>query len=260
MLTETKKLENNSYSFEDLKLSFSRFFKLLKYELASSCKVLVPVYCAVLIIGVLTRFAVASKAAFENGAGSFFFEAEGIMSFLCFSLLTASVCISIVILCARFKKSFFGSEAYLNFSLPVGISNHLASKLVSCLIWGFVCTIVGVAASLTAWSGWKDFFHWLTNENFLTILRILCSYFLWLSSGILLFFVAMCASHVITKFKRVVEIVIVVTGLCIEFNVCDSFGFFYNDNLFLEFVFPFIFSAIWFAICYLILRFRLDIE
>ena len=57
MLTETKKLENNSYSFEDLKLSFSRFFKLLKYELASSCKVLVPVYCAVLIIGVLAETA-----------------------------------------------------------------------------------------------------------------------------------------------------------------------------------------------------------
>ena len=67
MLTETKNLENNKPVNDfDLKLSFSRFFKLLKYELASSSKVLVPIYCAVLVIGVLTRFAVANKVDFES--------------------------------------------------------------------------------------------------------------------------------------------------------------------------------------------------
>ena len=67
MLTETKNLEDNRPADGiDIKLSFSRFFKLLKYELAASSKVLVPIYCAVLVIGVLTRFAVANKVDFKS--------------------------------------------------------------------------------------------------------------------------------------------------------------------------------------------------
>ncbi len=263
MLTETKKLENNSYGFEDLKLSFSRFFKLLKYELFASCKTLLPIYCAVLIIGVLTRFALLDKVDFQSGSGHVSFQMEGIMSFLCFSLLTASVCISIVILCGRFKKSFFGSEAYLNFSLPVGISNHLASKLVSCLIWGFLCTIVGFSASLTAWNGWGNFSYWFEDENVWTVLRFGLGYIFWLSSAILLFFLAMCTGHIVPKFKRVVEILIVIVGLTIEGNVADSLGVWTSADAvayFILFGVPVVFSAIWFTICYLILRYRLNIE
>lgn len=264
MLTETKNLEDNRPVNDfDLKLSFSRFFKLLKYELAASSKVLVPIYCAVLVIGVLTRFAVANKVDFESSSFSFYFEMKGIMEFLCFSLLTAAVCISIVILTGRFKKSFFGSEAYLNFSLPVGISNHLASKLVSCLIWGITCTAVGLISSLTAWGSWDDFLYWFEDEKVWTVLRVGLAYIFWLSSAILLFFLAMCTGHIVPKFKRVVEILIVIVGLTIEGNVAG-----YVDNLsssdaaayFIVFGVPVVFSAIWFAICYLILRFKLDIE
>lgn len=264
MLTETKNLEDNRPADGiDIKLSFCRFFKLLKYELAASSKVLVPIYCAVLVIGVLTRFAVANKVDFESSSFSFYFEMKGIMEFLCFSLLTAAVCISIVILTGRFKKSFFGSEAYLNFSLPVGISNHLASKLVSCLIWGITCTAVGLISSLTAWGSWDDFLYWFEDEKVWTVLRVGLGYIFWLSSAILLFFLAMCTGHIVPKFKRVVEILIVIVGLTIEGNVAS-----YVDNLgssdaaayFIVFGVPVVFSAIWFAICYLILRFKLDIE
>ena len=264
MLTETKNLENNRPADGiDIKLSFCRFFKLLKYELAASSKVLVPIYCAVLVIGVLTRFAVANKVDFKSSSFSFYFEMKGIMEFLCFSLLTAAVCISIVILTGRFKKSFFGSEAYLNFSLPVGVSNHLASKLVSCIIWGIACTAVGLVSSLTAWrNGWDDFLYWFEDES-VWILHFGLGYIFWLASAILLFFLAMCTGHIVPKFKRVVEILIVIVGLTIEGNVAG-----YVDNLsssdaaacFIVFGVPVVFSAIWFAICYLILRFKLDIE
>lgn len=264
MLTETKNLEDNRPVNDfDLKLSFSRFFKLLKYELAASSKVLVPIYCAVLVIGVLTRFAVANKVDFESSSFSFYFEMKGIMEFLCFSLLTAAVCISIVILTGRFKKSFFGSEAYLNFSLPVGVSNHLASKLVSCLIWGITCTAVGLISSLTAWGSWDDFLYWFEDEKVWTVLRVGLAYIFWLSSAILLFFLAMCTGHIVPKFKRVAEILIVIVGLTIEGNVADSFDVWSLSeaaSYFIVFGVPVVFSAIWFAICYLILRFKLDIE
>lgn len=263
MLTETKNLENNRPADGiDIKLSFCRFFKLLKYELAASSKVLVPIYCAVLVIGVLTRFAVANKVDFESSSFSFYFEMKGIMEFLCFSLLTAAVCISIVILTGRFKKSFFGSEAYLNFSLPVGVSNHLASKLVSCLIWGIACTAVGLVSSLTAWNGWDDFLYWFEDES-VWILHFGLGYIFWLASVILLFFLAMCTGHIVPKFKRVVEILIVIVGLTIEGNVADSFGVWSLSeaaSYFIVFGVPVVFSVIWFAICYLILRFKLDIE
>lgn len=267
MLTETKNLENNKPVNDfDLKLSFSRFFKLLKYELAASSKVLVPIYCAVLVIGVLTRFAAANKVDFESSSFSFYFEMKGIMEFLCFSLLTASVCISIVILCGRFKKSFFGGEAYLNFSLPVGVSNHLASKLVCCLIWGITCTVVGFVSSLTAWNGWDDFLYWFEDEKVWTVLRFGSGYIFWLAAGILLFFLAMCTSHIVPKFKRVVEILIVIVGLTIEGKALNAVNALFDWTVstvaenFVLFGVPIVFSAIWFAICYLILRFKLDIE
>jgi len=262
MLTETKKL-NNSYTFADLKISFSRFFKLLKYELVASSKVLVPIYCAVLVIGFLTRFAATNKVDFESSSFSFYFEMKGIMEFLCFSLLTASVCISIVILCGRFKKSFFGRESYLNFSLPVGISNHLASKLVCCLFWGIACTVIGFVSSFTAWNGWDNFLYWFEDIKVWNILRVALGYILCLSSGILLFFLAMCTSHIVSKFKRVVEILIVIVGLTIE-GKASMFIYDWNASAvtenFILFVLPLIFSALWFALCYLILRYKLDIE
>lgn len=265
MLTETKKL-NNSYTFADLKISFSRFFKLLKYELAASSKVLVPIYCAVLVIGVLTRFAAANKVDFGSSSFSFYFEMKGIMEFLCFSLLTAAVCISIVILCGRFKKSFFGGEAYLNFSLPVGVSNHLASKLVCCLLWGIACTVIGFVSSFTAWNGWDNLLYWFEDVKVWDILRGALSYILWLATGILLFFLAMCTNHIIPKFKRVVEILIVIVGLTIEGKAIKASYTIFDLTVsvpaetFIFFVVPIVFSAIWFTMCYLILRFRLNIE
>ena len=171
-----------------------------------------------------------------------------------------------MILTGRFKKSFFGSEAYLNFSLPVGVSNHLASKLVSCIIWGIACTAVGLISSLTAWNGWDDFLYWFEDENVWTVLRVGLGYIFWLASVILLFFLAMCTSHIVPKFKRVVEILIVIVGLTIEGKAVNAVNAFFDWTVstvaenFVLFGIPVVFSAIWFAICYLILRFKLDIE
>ncbi|MBR4824365.1 MAG: hypothetical protein IKZ86_06170 [Spirochaetaceae bacterium] len=256
MLTETK-LENNKDFFADLKLSFIRFFKLLKYELSASCRTLVPIYCAVLAISVLTRFASYDDSSFS--------ELEGIMSFLYFSLLTASVCITIVILCGRFKKSFFGREAYLNFSLPVSVSNHLACKLVSCLIWGILCVIVGITASMTAMKGWNAFFEYINNTVALQIAHDAVLFVAWLMADILLFFVAMCVGHLVSKFKTVVEAIIVVAGLSLPFRIGADilFSSFWNGTPVWSgwaLLMPLGFSAIWFTICYLILRYKLNIE
>ena len=258
MLTETK-LENNKNFLADLKLSFCRFFKLLKYELSASCKTLVPIYCAVLAISVLTRFVSSENTSYNFGG------LEDIMSFLYFSLLTASVCITIVILCGRFKKSFFGREAYLNFSLPVGVSNHLACKLVSCLIWGILCVIVGISASMTAMKGWNSFFKYINNAVALQIAHDALLFVAWLMADILLFFVAMCVGQLVSKFKTVVQAIIVVAGLSLPFKIGANiiFSSFWSGTPVWSgwaLLIPLAFSALWFAICYLILRFRLNIE
>ncbi|NLK47056.1 MAG: hypothetical protein GX297_10465 [Treponema sp.] len=262
MLTKTTEIEKNAnknhiakfFDFGNLKLSFNRFFKLLKYELSSSFKILVPIYCAVLAISILTKFSNFNYEEFSN--------IEAIMSFLCGSLLTASVGISIIILCGRFKKSFFGREAYLNFSLPVGVANHLASKLVSFLIWGIVCTIVGFVAIMTAWFEWNDFVQWLAKNLNSRLIFLSIYYLVYSASVILLFFVAMCISHLVSKFKSILEILIVIVGLTFEFNIVDYFSR-HTPLITFDVVLALggiVFSVLWFCICYLILRFKLNIE
>jgi len=101
--------------------------KLLKYELGATARIFLPLYGAL----VLVSFANALLLKLN-------YDAATIVGFLVlFGLLVAMAVTTIVILIQRFYSNLLGSEGYLMFTLPLGVGNLVASKLIASLLWIF---------------------------------------------------------------------------------------------------------------------------
>ncbi|MDP4153911.1 MAG: hypothetical protein Q8865_10830 [Bacillota bacterium] len=99
--------------------------KLMKYELKSSARILLPLYAAALIMSCVT------KLTFKVG-GTF---PRIISSLLMTGIFIAFIVMTFLILIQRFYKNLLGDEGYLMFTLPVKSISLIFSKLVGALIW-----------------------------------------------------------------------------------------------------------------------------
>lgn len=117
--------------------------KLMKYELASYMRSLLPFQLILLGIALLHRFV----QLFENDGDAywtFFSSSTAIFIIACIVTLVATVALCI----ARFYKNMFTGEGYLSFTLPVTVHQHIWAKLLSAII----CALVSVVAILLACS------------------------------------------------------------------------------------------------------------
>ena len=117
--------------------------KLMKYELASYMRSLLPFQLILLGIALLHRFV----QLFENDGNAywtFFSSSTAIFIIACIVTLVATVALCI----ARFYKNMFTGEGYLSFTLPVTVHQHIWAKLLSAII----CALVSVVAILLACS------------------------------------------------------------------------------------------------------------
>jgi len=115
--------------------------KLLKYDFRSIGRSMFPVYLITValsvILSVMVRMRVDSSNAFTAAMVLFV------------SLLVGSTIGTVVLLNQRFSKGLLGNEGYMYFALPVRTSEHIASKLLNAIIWGFLqVAVVGVSAAL----------------------------------------------------------------------------------------------------------------
>lgn len=124
--------------------SLVKFGKLLKYDLFSCARFFIPVYITLILISFIVGFSLVYDN--ENFAPKYDF---GVILVIVYLVFFGFTCISTFIYgINRFKKNLLSNEGYLSFSLPVGISNHILSKLVNCLIWCFIGIIVGFLSVL----------------------------------------------------------------------------------------------------------------
>ena len=117
--------------------------KLMKYELASYMRSLLPFQLILLGIALLHRFV----QLFENDGDAywtFFSSSTAIFIIACIVTLVATVALCI----ARFYKNMFTGEGYLSFTLPVPVHQHIWAKLLSAII----CALVSAVAILLACS------------------------------------------------------------------------------------------------------------
>lgn len=130
--------------------------KLIKHDFRAFSRTLCPLQIGVLGGGVLatilTRVIIAMVGANAQGVASgFLFVLAGFLSLLTGLLgmaILASALVTLVLICIRVQKSFFESEGYLTFSLPVTTENLLWSKIITGTLWLLINGVV-IAVTLT---------------------------------------------------------------------------------------------------------------
>ena len=117
---------------------------LMKYELKSVGRVMLPIYGAFIVISILFGI---SLSAGEGSGNIDSFMADVIISVtgIVYALMAVAVfVVTVMMLIQRFYINLLGSEGYLCFTLPVNTGAHIANKMLSAVIW----TLCGAAIAV----------------------------------------------------------------------------------------------------------------
>lgn len=111
--------------------------KLIKHDLKSTYRTLLPIYIGMMSIAVLFAF----SSQFNN-------PALDIIVVVIFGAIMAATAVSLIMVSIRlFSARLFSNEGYLSFTLPVSVSELYLSKIITAMIWSFVTFLVISLAS-----------------------------------------------------------------------------------------------------------------
>ena len=222
---------------------FPRIGKVMKYDFKHSSRTLLPLFGALLILGLLTGLFAFPGTVFDKQTLEFIQNNSSnpsVMQQIISAILTVALCVlnlvcfvmTIVSIARRFKMSMLEDEAYVNLSLPVTMGEHLWGKFLTSFIWCICCAIVDTLAGFLCFirmglpSLFKEFFEILPEiqENLNTVNLSIGKLF-WL--GVLSFcalsffiitliFVVNAISHLFKKHKGFVKFITVVVLLYID--------------------------------------------
>lgn len=120
---------------------------LMKYELKSVGRIMLPIYGAFMIISVL--FGVSLFTGEGSGADSFLSDMATTVTGIVYTLAAVAVfVVTIILLLQRFYINLLGNEGYLCFTLPVDTNAHIANKVISAVIW-IICGMIVACISAT---------------------------------------------------------------------------------------------------------------
>lgn len=131
--------------------------KLIKHDFRAFARTLLPLQIGVVGAGVVTAILTRLSSAMSNVAhvadgtpAARWMMVFSVLFFIVVGLLllavAASSLVSLVLICGRVQKSFFGDEGYLTFSLPTTTEKLLWSKIITGTIW---MLISGAAIALS---------------------------------------------------------------------------------------------------------------
>lgn len=132
------------------------FGKLMKYELKSLSKGLVPLYGAILAVAFINQF-----MFWMNGTMQMDMDVPQMTAIMVYTALCVAVAVmTLVIIVQRFDKGLLGQEGYLMFTLPVPTWQLTFSKLLGATIMTVVSGIVGFLSIMILGASeisWTDF-------------------------------------------------------------------------------------------------------
>lgn len=150
--------------------------KLIKYEMKATGRILLPIYSAVIIMGIISSLFIRTRPDFTWN--NKFIMLTALISIVLFiALIIASLVLSFVISIYRYKQNLLGSEGYLMNTLPVAVWQNIAAKLTSAVIYqllsiavsliaGFLFLVVGNNIMISEiFNAFKDFFRFLIMYN-----------------------------------------------------------------------------------------------
>ena len=182
------------------------FGKLMKYELKSLLKGLLPLYGAILAVALIN--AVMASFGIGNSIDGLP-QVTAIM--LYFGLCVAVAVVTFLVIIQRFYKGLLGQEGYLMFTLPVPTWQLTLSKLLGAVITTILSGIVGILSILILgsleidWSmSFRDFAsifpHWALDAT-LFIIELIVLMLVGVAAMILEIYVAMALGHLANKHR-----------------------------------------------------------
>ena len=164
---------------------YPKIGKVIKYDFKHSSRKLLPLYGALLVLGLLTGLFANPLNMHgydyeESNTGASFHidvntdatglaakkEILAVVLAMAFCVLSV-VCIvmTITAIARRFKQSMLEDEAYLNLSLPVTMGEHLWGKFIIAFFWLFCCVLVNFISGLLCFvrMGLGDIFNELSD-------------------------------------------------------------------------------------------------
>lgn len=182
------------------------FGKLMKYELKSLLKGLLPLYGAILAVALIN--AVMASFGIGNSIDGLP-QVTAIM--LYFGLCVAVAVVTFLVIIQRFYKGLLGQEGYLMFTLPVPTWQLTLSKLLGAVITTILSGIVGMLSILILGSlniNWGLFFrdfadifpHW-TLDATLFVIELIVLMLVGVAAMILEIYVAIALGHLANKHR-----------------------------------------------------------
>lgn len=127
------------------------FGKCLKHEFRATTRQLIPLFIALLGVGLLGGifmiFWIRSLASgMETPFAAFGALFAALLGMALFGLIVAVDVVVFVMIIRRFYTSFFTDEGYLTFTLPVTTTQHVLSKFVVAAVWQTVSGIIALTS------------------------------------------------------------------------------------------------------------------
>lgn len=122
------------------------FAKLLKYDLKSMLKVMLPLWATVIVLGGLLGLSI-NFSDWENTMNPMFLHGAiypmELLVLVLFGVFVAMFVMNIIIVIRRFWDGLLKDEGYLMFTLPVSVRKLIFSKFISAMIISLLSLIAG---------------------------------------------------------------------------------------------------------------------
>ena len=182
--------------------------KLLKYETKATARVFLPLFLALFIFAVITRF---TSSAMTSGM----WKIPMVISMMLYGFIIAGIFAMVLLtMIQRFYKSMLSDEGYLTLTLPVKSWQHILNKLLVTMFWVLISGLAAFISVLIVAMKTKDIaeilkqagplFQQLAQLNagsyvlgFEVIIGLLIS----LASGILLVYASIALGHLFNRHK-----------------------------------------------------------
>jgi len=120
--------------------------KLLKYEIKATARWFIPLYAALVLFTLISRFLLYNDPYVTNEATDFW-QIARILSISIYAFLFIGIMVvTFVVIIQRFYKNLLGDEGYLMFTLPVQAWKHIVSKLLIAMLWNFLSAVIGMCS------------------------------------------------------------------------------------------------------------------
>ncbi len=125
--------------------------KLIKHDLIATWKVTVALDSLLIILGILTAVVVRTIPHLNDsfGMGLFMFSSVGLFYI---GVIAANI-VTLIYLVIRYYRNLYTSEGYLTFTLPVKTDMIIHSKVITGGIWMFLCYLCTFISIFIAGTG-----------------------------------------------------------------------------------------------------------